>query len=99
MKPGGAGGVPLRVLVFEDHEEDVEIALRTLRAGGFAVHADVVTTLEDVKHRLQADCYDVILSDYRMPQATGMDAFEVMKAEGRSIPFVLVTGSLGEERL
>ena len=102
MKPddlhNGAPRVILRVLVFEDHQEDVEMSLRTLRSAGYDVTADIVVTLEDLEKRLSSDSYDVILSDYRMPNATGMDAFEIMKAKRLEIPFVLVTGSLGEEK-
>ena len=90
--------VPLRALVFEDRQEDIEITLHTLRSAGFEVRADVVVTLEDLARHLRSGGYDVILSDYGMPRATGMDAFAVMKEQGAEIPFILVTGSLGEER-
>jgi signal transduction histidine kinase len=101
MKPKRSDGIPkmpLRALVFEDHREDIEICLYTLRAAGFDVTADVVATLEEFGKQMRSESYDVILSDYRMPSATGMDAFEVMKAQGEQIPFILVTGSLGDEK-
>src|SRR5579859_2912409 len=94
----GGRSVPLRMLGFEDHPEDVELSLHAVRSAGYEVSADIVGTLEDVAKRLREGCYDIILSDYQMPHATGMDAFEVAKAHGTAIPFVLVTGSLGEEK-
>ncbi len=90
--------MPLRVLIFEDHREDVELCVQTLRSAGFEVTADVAVTPEQVAELLQATRYDVILSDYRMPGATGMDAFAIAKEHQAEVPFVLVTGSLGDEK-
>ena len=102
MNPDSAGsrgpGVHLSILVFEDQEEDFELSLYTLRSAGFDVTADVVITLEDFEKRLRAGSYDVILSDYTLPHATGMDAFEIAKTLGSEIPFILVTGFLGDEK-
>ena len=100
MTPPGAphGGVPLRALILEDRPEDAELSLHTLRTAGFAVAADVVSRLDLLKQRLQTGSYEVVLSDYALPDGTGMDAFEIAKAHGAEIPFVLVTGSLGDER-
>lgn len=89
---------PLRALLFEDDPEDAELCLRTLRSYGFEVCADVVTTLDDLERQLRMVPYDVILSDYRMPRVTGMDAFRLCQAGGFGVPFILVTGSLGEEK-
>lgn len=94
---GNAPRRALRVLIFEDHAEDIELSVRTLRSAGFDVMADVVVTPEEIAERLQTSSYDVILSDYRMPNATGMDAFEIAEKHQSEVPFVLVTGSLGEE--
>ncbi len=87
----------LRVLFFEDDAEDIELSLRALRAAQFAVTSDNATTLDEFRERLHSNHYDVILSDYRMPGTTGMDAFEVTKAAGVDTPFILVTGLLGDE--
>ena len=88
---------PLRVLFFEDCAEDIELSLRALRSAGFEVKWDVAVTPEEVVGRVHAAAYDVILSDYLMPRSTGMEVFELMRAEGMDTPFILVTGSLGEE--
>lgn len=92
-----AAGIPLRALLFEDNREDIEMALRTLRSAGFEPMPDVVTNLEELETRLRGGAYDIILSDYRMPHASGMDAFEVSRTHAADVPFVLVTGSLGDE--
>ena len=94
----GSPGLLLRLLLFEDNPEDIEMLLRTLRLAGLEVAADVVTTLEDLDRRLRARTFDVVLADYRMPRATGMEAFQVVQAHGADLPFLLVTGYLGEEK-
>lgn len=96
--PNGGGRVPLRVLCYEDHAADVELSLWTLKSADFEVTEDVVVTLEEALQRVRTTAYDVILADYRMPDATGMNVFRALKAEGVSVPFILVTGSLGDEK-
>lgn len=87
----------LRVLFYEDSAEDVELCLRALRSPGLDVEWDVAATPDEVLDRARRARYDVILSDYRMPCVTGMDVFELMRSEAIDTPFILVTGSLGDE--
>jgi signal transduction histidine kinase len=87
----------LRLLIFEDREDDVILSVRTLRSAGFDVTADAVCSLQKLEDRLRRSVYDVILADYRVPNATGIDAFQIVKSLGLHIPFILVTGSLGDE--
>ncbi len=102
MRPSLAAGElkqirPLRVLFFEDSGEDIEMILRELRVAGFQVEWDVAVSPAEILNRVRTATYDVILSDYRMPPFTGMDVFELLKSEGEHTPFILVTGSLGDE--
>jgi len=96
--PSDAASIPLQVLFFEDHVADVELSLWALKSAAFDVTATVAVTLDEVLQRARMTAYDVILSDYRMPSATGMDVFRALKAEGVTTPFILVTGSLGDEK-
>jgi PAS domain S-box-containing protein len=89
---------PLRVLFFEDCVEDIELCLRALGSSDFDVTWDVAVTPGEFIDRVRTVPYDVILSDFRMPCATGMDVFELMKSEGIQTPFILVSGSLGDEK-
>src|SRR5689334_17649713 len=88
---------PLRVLFFEDDVEDIELSLRALQSSEFEVTCDVAVTPQEFLEQVRSCRYDVILSDFRMPSATGMDVFDLLKKEGLNIPFILVTGSLGDE--
>ncbi|HLG99419.1 MAG TPA: ATP-binding protein [Bryobacteraceae bacterium] len=89
---------PLRVLFFEDDADDVSLALHILKSAQFDVTSDVSVTLDEFRQYVRTIRYDVILSDYWMPGATGMDCLAELKAAGQSVPFILVTGALGEEK-
>jgi two-component system, cell cycle sensor histidine kinase and response regulator CckA len=93
----GVNTKPLRVLLLEDNPVDAELSLRELKKAGFDVSADIVETSEDFAERLRANTYDIVLSDQNLPAWTGMDALEFLQQKNMDIPFILVTGSLGEE--
>ena len=88
---------PLSVLFFEDCVEDIELSLRALQSSGFDVNWQTAVNVDEFIERVRSGSYDVILSDYRMPSVTGMDVYSLMRAEGFDTPFILVTGSLGDE--
>jgi PAS domain S-box-containing protein len=81
----------------EDRPSDVELCLIELRNAGFDVTADTVETREQYEAKLRTGRYDVVLSDFRLPGWTGIDALTILRGLGRSLPFILVTGSLGDE--
>ena len=87
---------PLRVLFIEDSELDHMLTVTQLRRGG--VHAETVRieTAREFERALDED-WDVILSDYNLPGFTGLGALEMLKASGRLIPFIIVSGEIGEE--
>jgi len=87
----------LRVLILEDSRRDAELCIQELKKAGIEVDADVVDTEGAFVARLQSQVYDVILSDYRLPTWGGVEAFRLLKDSGRDIPFILITGTLGEE--
>jgi diguanylate cyclase (GGDEF)-like protein/PAS domain S-box-containing protein len=87
----------LRILFVEDSHADLELSLLQLARAGLSVERDVVQTREEFLERIRNASYDVILSDYTLPQWTGMAALDCLKQEQRDIPFILVTGTLGEE--
>ena len=92
-----AAGKPLRVLFVEDSPADVELCRRALSSAGYELDAEVVDSAEDFARRLDTGDYDVILSDFNLPAWTGLEALKELRQRRRNIPFILVTGSLGEE--
>src|ERR1700691_5729503 len=87
----------LRVLILEDDPRDVELCIQEMNKAGFELQVDAVDTEEDFTKKLQSCDYDLILSDFRIPSWSGVEAFHLLKKSGRDIPFILVTGTLGEE--
>jgi signal transduction histidine kinase len=89
---------PLRVLIVEDSEDDALLVIRALRRGGYAPEVLRVETDEALRAAL-ADRWDVVISDYVLPRFDGMAALRVVREKaGPELPFVLVSGTIGEER-
>lgn len=88
---------PLRVLIAEDNEADAELLLRRLRRGGYEVAHRRVDTPEDLGDALDRQSWDVVLSDYTMPRFEAPEALKVFQARGLDIPFIIVSGAVGEE--
>jgi signal transduction histidine kinase len=88
--------LPLRVLMLEDSEMDAELVLYELRRAGYEPDWRRVDTETEYLSCLSPDL-DIILADYSMPQFTGLRALQLMKERGMHIPFIVVTGTVGEE--
>jgi len=87
----------LHILVIEDVAPDVELTVFALETANISFTYDVAATASECQAYLQSRNYDVVLSDYRLPSFNGSQAFKFLKESGQDIPFILVTGSLGEE--
>jgi len=90
-------GVPLNLLVVEDSQDDAALMVRELEQGGFDVFWRRVDTEADFLAQLTTPP-DLIISDFSMPQFNGVKALELLRHRGLDIPFILVSGSAGEER-
>jgi PAS domain S-box-containing protein len=88
----------LRVLLVEDNPTDAELCLKLLRKSMLEVRCDVVSRRDQFVERLRSATFDVILADYAMGNWTGMDALNSMHDEKKDIPFILVTGALGDQK-
>ncbi|MBI3737213.1 response regulator, partial [Candidatus Sumerlaeota bacterium] len=84
------------ILIIEDSEDDVMLILRQLRAEGYEPSIGHVHTLEEIRDTLASRRWDVILSDYSMPLFNGLDALKAVRESGVDIPFILVSGRIGE---
>lgn len=87
---------PLRLLILEDREEDAELALRELRKAGFDPSWRRVDDEAGFRHALDPDL-DLILADYHQPSFDALRALKLMQAAGLQIPFVILSGAVGEE--
>ncbi len=99
MDPQSASRNPktLRVLILEDVPRDADLEVRELRREGIDCDVLVVSSSEEMIRALDDFRPDVILSDYAMPQFTGMDALKLRNEHAQDIPFVVVTASINEE--
>ena len=88
----------LRLLLVEDSPADAALLLRELRALQRPIDHQRVATEGGLVAALEGFAPDVILSDYSMPGFSGLDALEIVLARAPSIPFVYVSGTIGEER-
>ena len=90
--------MPIQVLFIEDSEIDVELALRSLEQGGFDVSWECVQVEEELKRALSSHRPQAILSDFSMPGFDGMEALRLAKEMAPGVPFIFVSGTIGEER-
>lgn len=87
---------PLKVLLLEDNERDAELIRRMLVEAGYEPVGPRVETEADYVAALQPDL-DLILSDYHMPAFTGLRALHLLQERQLDIPFVIVSGTIGED--
>lgn len=90
-------GESLRLLLVEDSEDDALHLLRALRMGGYAPLAERVETPEDMTAALQRGQWDIIISDYVLPRFSGLAALAILRQSGLDLPFIVVSGKIGEE--
>ncbi len=88
---------PLRLLLVEDSEEDAELLLFEIRSGGYdPVHTRVYTAAA-LHQALAQDEWDVVVSDYTMPQFGGLDALKIVRKFDPDLPFIINSGNIGED--
>ena len=87
----------VRVLIVEDSAADAELMLRALRAGGFEPACERVETADAMREALARQPWDIVLGDYNLPGFDVPAALAVLQQHGQDIPFIVVTGSVGED--
>ncbi|SMD14767.1 bifunctional diguanylate cyclase/phosphohydrolase [Sporomusa malonica] len=88
---------PLNVLIIEDSDDDVLLIKRALRQGGYTPHLSKVELPCTMLAALSAQKWDVIISDYSLPNFSGLAALELLKKCALDIPFIIVSGAIGED--
>ena len=87
----------LRVLLVEDSPDDADLLLLELRRGGYEVDSRRVDTAEGVATALGEAEWDIVISDYAMPGFSGLDALKLVRSRDADLPFILVSGTIGED--
>lgn len=89
--------VPLRLLLVEDSEDDILLIVRELRRGGYNLVYQRVDTDAAMNAALDGKQLDIIIADYAMPQFSGIAALHLFKEKGLDVPFIIVSGTIGED--
>ncbi len=87
----------LRVLVVEDSTFDYEFLLIAFARHGMAVEPLRVQTREEMHTALAKQPWDIVISDHNLPQFSSFGAMQVLKESGQDLPFIIVSGDIGED--
>jgi PAS domain S-box-containing protein len=87
----------LNILIIEDKPSDVELEMQILERSGIKAEHRVVEDEESFLSAVEKDMPDIIISDYVLPSFDGIRALELVRERGIQCPFIIVTGSVGEE--
>ena len=86
----------LRLLLIEDSEEDEILLVRELSRSGYAVDVRRVQLPDDLRNAMTAT-WDVVISDWSMPRLDGLEAYRIVRSLDQEIPFIIVSGTIGED--
>lgn len=93
-----ATGEGLRLLAVDDNLDDLDLCLHQLKKSGENYRVETASTREQFVSKLQSQAFDVVISDFRMKDWTGLDALEEVRRLSPQTPVILLTGTLGDER-
>src|SRR5277367_6632412 len=88
---------PLRILYLEDDARDAELLQATFDSEHIDCNVTRVETETEFSHLLERGGFDLILADYTLPSFDGVSALKIAKQISPDVPFIFVTGTLGEE--
>ena len=87
----------LRILIVEDSEEDTQLLLHELRRGAYEPAFERVDTPAAMSAALDQQTWDLVVADFSMPQFNALAALELLNKKGLDLPFIIVSGTIGEE--
>lgn len=88
---------PLKLLIVEDFENDARLVVRALGKAGYQVNYHRVETADALREQLRQEDWDLIVSDFSLPDFGALEALEVLHQSGRDIPLFVVSSLAGEE--
>ncbi len=87
----------LRALLLEDNEHDALILIRHLKQGGYELDFERVETAAAFEEALDRGGWDLVFADYVLPGYSGLAALEAVQERELDLPFIIVSGKIGEE--
>jgi diguanylate cyclase (GGDEF)-like protein len=94
---GKSKGSTLKVLIAEDSDDDALLIKRELKRGGYNPNMLRVDSASEMQTALESQSWDLIITDHNMPSFNSNDALALTRQYDQNIPFILVSGSIGEE--
>lgn len=88
---------PFKVLLVEDSEDDALLILRMLGQGGYEPRFERVDTPESFIKAIDGEDWECIIADYSMPRFNAFAALSLVRERGLDLPFIVVSGTIGEE--
>jgi diguanylate cyclase (GGDEF)-like protein/PAS domain S-box-containing protein len=88
---------PLKVLLVEDSDSDAGLVMRALRRGGFDASFHRVETAQDMVAALETPDWNLVISDYNLPEFDAPSALNILQAAKSDLPFIVVSGNIGED--
>jgi PAS domain S-box-containing protein len=88
---------PIRVLMIEDSATDAKLIIHALRSPGSSLELERVEDAAALRAALEQKSWDVVLSDWSLPTFSALAALEIVKSSGIDLPFIIVSGTIGEE--
>src|SRR5215210_1686507 len=95
--PQTRGRKAISVLLVEDSESDADFVLRSLRQADYEPRFERVQTAREMEKALRKGGWDLILSDWVLPEFSGLEALQFHEKAGAGPPFIIVSGRIGEE--
>jgi len=90
-------GTSIRVLIVEDSQDDTLLEVHELRRSGYDPIFERVETVQAFSAALAQRTWDIVIADYSMPHFDGLAALRLVRESGLDLPFILVSGAIGEE--
>jgi PAS domain S-box-containing protein len=90
-------GVPIRLLLVEDSEDDAQLLLRELKRGGYEPAHERVATEASLAAALDRQSWDLVIGDHSMPGFSGIAALVLVRGRGLDVPFICVSGTITED--
>jgi PAS domain S-box-containing protein len=87
----------LRVLIVEDSEDDAVLLARHIKRSEYDIEYKRVDNAEAMETALNDQSWDIVISDYSMPTFNGIAALKIFQKKGIDVPFIIVSGTIGED--
>lgn len=88
---------PLRVLIVEDSEHDAALLLRELQKAGYSPVHRRVETAKETTDALESEHWDIVLSDYVLPDFSGLATIKLVRQKDSNLPLIIISGQIGED--